>query len=217
LVGCCPDLLVSVRPAGSELGQFEKTGPGTSQHQRFLRELSDGIGPRLTGSSQEALAGQWALATMRKIGLQNVHAEPWQLQRGWKRGYAHVQLINPFPLELTIASQGWTGSAGGEADVLTVDSNHLAEEAGKNSSKWEGKILLIPPKDPSHQDSYGTLSQLPTFLATAKNSGAVAIIERDSRRGVMLAHTGPGLVSARALQMAYASLARASRSNHSSA
>ena len=177
----------------------------------FLRELSDGIGPRLTGSSEEARAGQWALATMRKIGLQNVHGEPWQLERGWKRGYARAQLVSPFSLGLTIASQGWTGSTQGgetEADVVQVDSNHLAEEASKNSAKWAGKILLIAPRDPSHQDIYGTLSQLPTFLAAAKDSGAVAIIERDSRRGVMLAHTGPGSVSARALPMAYASLAR---------
>ena len=52
---------------------------------RFLEELSDRIGPRLTGSPQDARAGQWALETMRAIGLQHVHAEPWQLERGWRR------------------------------------------------------------------------------------------------------------------------------------
>lgn len=132
-------------------------------------------------------------------------------QRGWKRGYAHARLISRFPLELTIASQGWTGSTRGgeaEADIVQVDSNHLYEEASKSSSKWAGKVLLIAPRDASHQDFYGTQAQLPTFLATAKDSGAIAIIERDSRPGVLLAHTGPGSVSARAVPMAYASLAR---------
>ena len=51
----------------------------------FLKELSDGIGPRLTGSVGDSRAAQWALQTMRAIGLQHVHAEPWQLEQGWKR------------------------------------------------------------------------------------------------------------------------------------
>jgi peptidase M28-like protein len=89
----------------------------------FLKELSDGVGPRLTGSVEDSRAAEWVLQTMHAIGLQHVHAEPWHLEHGWKRGFACAQLLSPFPLELTVTSYGWAGSTptgGVEAEVIEV-------------------------------------------------------------------------------------------------
>jgi hypothetical protein len=161
---------------------------------RLLSELSDGIGPRLTGSAQDARAGEWALETMRAIGLQNVHPEPWTMERGWQRGIARAHLMIPFPLDLSVTSYGWAGSTapgGAEADVVRVNSNALREEARDNAPAWEGKVLLATPKDPKASDMLKTMSELPGFLAAAREAGAILVLLRDTRPGLMLPHTGP--------------------------
>jgi carboxypeptidase Q len=160
----------------------------------FLKELSNSIGPRLTGSSQDARAGQWALQIMRSIGLQSVHAEPWQLERGWRRGFARAQILLPHPIELSVTSFGWTGSTakgGVESEVVLADSNALGEEVRKNSAKWAGKILLLVSSDPKHADSLKEISEFPAFLSAAMNAGAIAVIRRSGRPGDMLSHTDP--------------------------
>jgi hypothetical protein len=176
----------------------------------ILRDLTDRCGPRLTGSEQDARAAQWALAIMRDIGLQSVHAEPWQLERGWTRGHARARLTSPFPLELAIASQGWTGSTPQgetEAEVVAVDSNHLREATTRRSSEWAGKVLFISAQDPNENYPYAS-AELPAFLKAAKDSGAVAVLERDSRPGTILAHTGSVLFTAHPYAIAFASLAQ---------
>jgi hypothetical protein len=75
-----------------------------------LEELSDDIGPRLTGSPQAAKAIEWALEKMRAKGLTSVHAETWQLTRGWRRGSAAGEIIEPIHRALAIGSMGWVGS-----------------------------------------------------------------------------------------------------------
>src|ERR1700723_1045693 len=57
---------------------------------QYLTELSDDVGSRVTGSPQAQKAVEWGLAKMRAMGLENVHAEKWQLWRGWTRGTAQA-------------------------------------------------------------------------------------------------------------------------------
>ena len=160
----------------------------------LLKVLTDEIGPRLTGSPPDSRAQQWALKEMRSIGLSNVRGEEWQLERGWRRGYARAQLVIPFHLDLAVASYGWSGSTpngGAEADVVLVDSTALELEAQEHSANWPGKILLLTPKDPKHFDLFKSMSDLPAFLVAAASAHAIAIINSDPRPGILLPHTGP--------------------------
>jgi len=61
----------------------------------YLTELSDKVGARVTGTPEAQKAVDWGIAKMRSIGLENVHAEKWQLWRGWKRGTADAELLSP--------------------------------------------------------------------------------------------------------------------------
>lgn len=100
-------------PADDGLENLKKLAGQALVHSRarlYLEELVDGIGPRVTGSPEEAKALEWAERTMRTIGLRNVHREKWQLRRSWRRVAAQSTLLKPFRLELTVASMGWAGS-----------------------------------------------------------------------------------------------------------
>jgi hypothetical protein len=74
----------------------------------FLRELSDDIGARVTGSPEAARAIGWGAEKMRAVGLENVHTESWQLFRGWARISADAELLSPVHRRLMIDSMGST-------------------------------------------------------------------------------------------------------------
>src|SRR5215472_780580 len=133
----------------------------------FLEELSDSIGPRLTGSAEARQAAEWALRQMRDIGLKNVHLEHWQLQRGWRRGRATAELVSPYRLQLNVVSLGWTGSTkrgGVEAEVIRVDSTANDEELTRSASRWRGKIVLLEKKE---GETGGVLARLGALARAA--------------------------------------------------
>src|SRR6266566_3051766 len=67
-------------------------GMMSSEAYDDLEELSDYIGGRVTGSPQAAQAVEWGMAKMKAMGLENVHAEKWQISRGWTRVSADAEL-----------------------------------------------------------------------------------------------------------------------------
>jgi hypothetical protein len=166
----------------------------------YLTELSDEVGPRVTGSPEAARAVQWGVDTMKAMGLTNVHAEHYQLWRGWTRGVAEAWLVSPTRRKLMVDSMGWVGStaAGGvDAPVVDVNMNFLADEMSKNSGNWAGKILLVrrkgeaPARVPGQTDtSFGDFGK---FLVKAHEAHAVAVIGGQAGRkaaGIKLTHTG---------------------------
>ena len=93
-----------------------------------LEELSDMIGGRVTGSPEAAKAIAWGIAKMKAIGLDNVHAEKWSLSRGWSRGSATAELVEPIQRKLDIDSMGWVGSTpkdGVTAELVPVRIRRL--------------------------------------------------------------------------------------------
>src|ERR1700694_3507359 len=82
---------------------------------QYLTELSDDIGSRVTGSLGERKAEEWGVAKMKAMGLENVHTEKYQLWRGWTRGTAQAEILEPIHRALHVDAMGWTGStpAGG--------------------------------------------------------------------------------------------------------
>src|SRR5882762_5494281 len=128
-------------------------GQGMMSSEAFddLEELSDYIGGRVTGSPQAAQAVEWGMAKMKAMGLENVHAEKWQISRGWTRVSADAELLSPIRHRLTVDSMGWVGSTksgGEEAEVIPVNLNRLDDEM-KNSAAWAGKVLMIVRKGPT--------------------------------------------------------------------
>jgi len=161
-----------------------------------LEDLSDDIGARVTGSPQCNAAIQWGLGTMRKIGLQNVHAEPWQIFRGWTRISADAEIILPAPHKLMVDSMGWVGStpAGGvDADVVNVNVYNLTQEEEQNSSNWRGKVIMAVQQGPRPENGMAAFAQFGAFLKKAYDAGAVAVIGGQGggkSQGMHLTHTG---------------------------
>jgi carboxypeptidase Q len=166
-----------------------------SHAYEYLTQLSDDIGARVTGSPQSQKAVEWGLAKMRAIGLENVHAEKFTIWRGWTRGPAEAELIEPIHRRITVDAMGWTGStpsAGVEGEVVTVNVFNLDEEM-KNPARFSGKIILAVVAGQPKKDEMVIFAQFGDFLKLAGQNGALAVFGGQGgfkSEGMNLTHTG---------------------------
>jgi len=167
---------------------------GHSNAYSYVSELSEIIGPRLTGSSRASLACKWAMEKMKRAGLQNVHLEPFNIGRAWQREYANAQLMLPYRLGLNISSYGWTGSTrqgGVDAEVVAVNADLIPDEIKQHSKLWKDRILFLTPLSANHLNPIRVYSQVASLLGAATKANAVAVIYGTGRPGELLNHTGP--------------------------
>src|SRR5438270_4644299 len=161
----------------------------------YLTELSDTVGARVTGTPEAQKAIDWGIAKMRGIGLENVHAEKWQLWRGWKRGSADGELITPIRHKLHVDAMGWTGStpaAGAEGEIVPVNLYDLDREI-KDAGRLKGKNVLIVARGTPRRSPDWTFARFGGFLRTAGKAGALVVIGGQGggkAAGMNLTHTG---------------------------
>jgi carboxypeptidase Q len=182
---------------GTKLALVKIAGEGSmdSHAYQYLTELSDEIGARVTGSPAAGKAVDWGLAKMKSIGLQNVRAEKWTMWKGWDRGHAEAELLEPVRHSLNVDAMGWTGStpaAGVEGQVVTANLFNLDEEI-KNAGKFRGKIVMMKPEGDPKKNFWLIFAQFGDFLNVLHNAGAVAVIGGQGgfkAEGMHLTHTG---------------------------
>lgn len=160
----------------------------------YLTGLSDEVGGRLTGSPEDHRSAAWAVTQMKRMGLHNVHLEPYSIWKGWTRGKAEAQLLAPIHRPLTVDAMGWTGSTPGpvEADVVTANIFDLDTEL-QNLSRFRGKIVLMSPQGAPKKSFWVIFAQFGDFLDALHKAGAVAVIGGQGgfkSEGMHLTHTG---------------------------
>lgn len=86
--------------------------------------LVDGIGPRLSGSTQLTKANEWAKQQLEEWGLSNVRIEPWgEFGSGWENEKFYIAMTKPYYQPLVAIPQAWSGSTNGliKAEVVVVN------------------------------------------------------------------------------------------------
>jgi hypothetical protein len=125
-----------------------------SQVMDLAWHLSEGVGPRLTGSPQELEAHRWAETTFEEWGLQ-AWLETYDFGRGWVMERAQVRMLEPYvqPLEALPGawSPGTDGPVQGKVVRATLESDEDLEE-------WSGKlggtiVLLEDAAEPEQIDA----------------------------------------------------------------
>jgi len=107
-----------------------------------LAELTDTFGPRLAGSENLERAIEWALAEMKKDGLENVRAEPAMVPH-WVRGRESAEVVSPVRTPLVMLGLGnsvGTPPDGLEAELLVVKNWRDLES---RASDVKGRIVLF--------------------------------------------------------------------------
>ena len=152
-----------------------------------LAELTDTYGQRLSGSDNLNRAITWAVETMKKDGLDNVHTERVMIPK-WVRGNESLEMIEPPHHVLPMLGLGGsiaTPPAGIEAEVMVVSSG---DELIARSAEAKGKIVLFNVP----YTNYGETVQYRSGGASmAARHGAVAMLVRAvGPMGHRTPHTG---------------------------
>jgi hypothetical protein len=119
-------------------------GRDKSQLYSFAQELLDSIGSRLTGSIEQKLANDWAVALYRKWGIP-VRAEQYGTWMGWRRGIAHIDLIEPRVRSLEGMLSTWSPGTKGtvEGPVVLFPKVQTAAEFEASLPQVRGKFVLF--------------------------------------------------------------------------
>ncbi len=179
-----PSWLDPYRPIAQRLIADSQSNDATWQR---LAELTDTFGPRLSGSDNLEKAIDWAVETMKKDGLVNVHKEPVMVPK-WVRGDESLELIAPVRQKLPMLGLGdavGTPAGGLEADVIVVKN---FDELEKRAADVKGKIVLFN----AEFVNYGTTNVYRTAgPSRAAKLGAIAAIVRSiGPMGLRTPHTG---------------------------
>jgi len=119
-----------------------------SQVMETLRQLTDVIGPRLTGSPQLKTANEWTRKQLEDWGMANAHLESWgPFGRGWSFDKSSVTMVSPQgqAAPLIALPKAWTPGTNGATRGKVIRPGRLESEADleKWKGKLEGAILLI--------------------------------------------------------------------------
>jgi carboxypeptidase Q len=157
-----------------------------------LAELTDTYGQRLSGSENLTRAIAWAVATMKKDGLENVHTERVMIPK-WVRGDESLEITHPphhvVPM-LGLGGSVATPPAGIEAEVMVVSSG---DDLERRAAQARGKIVLFNVP----YTNYGE--------TVAYRSGGASMAARHGAVGMLVRAVGPiGLRTPHTGGMSYA-------------
>ena len=158
-----------------------------------LTELTDTIGPRLSGSPGAAAAVAWAVRTLQADGLR-AWTEPVKVPH-WVRGVEQASIESPAapsarPLVITaLGGRPGPPPAGVVAEVIEARSLDEVRALGERA---RGKIVLFQHEMLSGAVGYGEASRLRTHgPAEAAKVGAVAALVRAAASATLRTpHTG---------------------------
>jgi carboxypeptidase Q len=98
-------------------------GMDSSHIYRLAQVLTDSVGPRLTGSPGQKSAHDWAVRQYQQWGI-TARQEQYGTWRGWRRGYTHIDLVQP--------------------RVRTLEGTLLAWSPGTNGQNVEAPVIVLP-------------------------------------------------------------------------
>ena len=152
-----------------------------------LAHLTDHIGNRLSGSKNLELAIQWALAEMKRDGLDNVRAEKVMVPH-WVRGEESLEMLTPVPRKLQMLGLG--NSIGTPADGVSADAVVVRNfaELDRLGEQVRGKIVVYN----APFTNYGTtvLYRLQGASHAARYGAVAALVRSITPVSLQTPHTG---------------------------
>ncbi|NHB68482.1 M20/M25/M40 family metallo-hydrolase [Perlabentimonas gracilis] len=117
-----------------------------SELREMAIELTDGIGPRLSGTQGFLNSVVWAKNRLQFMGVENARVETWgEFGNGWKMEKFYIAQTKPYYQPLVAVPQAWTGSTNGlvKAEVVMVNASS-AQELEQYKGKLHGKVVITP-------------------------------------------------------------------------
>jgi hypothetical protein len=164
-----------------------------SKVMETLAQLTDVLGPRLTGSPAAKKANEWTRDQLATWGLVNAHLESFgPFGRGWSMERVSVHAIAPFTGPLIALPKAWTPGTEGPVRGKVVKAKLESEaDLEKHKGKLAGMIVLLadgrelkgPDKPLFRRYSEQELHDLALFeLAERRGARAAPPLDREAAR-----------------------------------
>ncbi len=172
---------------------IREEGFNGSKVMETLAQLTDVLGPRLTGSPAAKKANEWTRDQLATWGLVNAHLESFgPFGRGWSLERASVHAILPFTAPLIALPKAWTPGTEGPVRGKVVKAKLESEaDLEKHKGKLAGMIVLLsdgrelkgPDKPLFRRYSEQELHDLALFeLAERRGARAAPAVDREAAR-----------------------------------
>ena len=156
---------VTARIAGAAV-----TGGGASA---YLQKLTDGVGGRVTGSTQARAASELILAALKDAGYANARFEEYELPARWQRGPASGRIVAPIERPIAVGSYGWVPGTAGEITAAVLDHGAPSSAEAVSVDGVRGAAVLVDPQKSGLDPSFVTRAAIARRLASA---GAAAML-----------------------------------------
>ncbi len=178
------------------------------QQMKYLSLLSDGIGSRLTGSAGARRAEEAMEAEMKRLGLSNIHREPFTVPVSWERGTAQATLVSHGNRALSVASYTWSPGTNGavEGDLVEVGAGR-SEDIASARGRLKGAIALATPSGLTLDEVIYNFYRTPDLARELKEAGAAALLIASDKQHAML-YTAPVDFNARVAALPTLNIAR---------
>lgn len=154
--------------------KIKNEGFNNSEVMDIAWNLTDRIGPRLTGSEGLKRAYDWTAQQFKAWGLTNVQILPWgEFGKGWDVEKSYVAMTVPYYQAIIGIPKAWTPGTNGlmSAEVVYVDIKSEADLT-EYRGKLAGKVVMLPT----------TIEAKTTFEADARRFTDDELEDMTSRR-----------------------------------
>ena len=152
-LGVLTALLAAGVPAGAQtyptddpvIQRMWAEGMENSETFTLARELFDEIGPRLTGSPGHEAGGDWLVGKYRSWGI-DAEKQAYGTWMRWRRGRAHIDLVEPRVRPLEAMLLAWSPGTGGRAvrgEVVVIPEVANLEEFEAWLPSVRGKFVAM--------------------------------------------------------------------------
>jgi hypothetical protein len=119
-------------------------GLRSAEAPALFHTLTDGIGPRLTGSPAHVAAARWAVERFRQWGLVDPRLEPFEFGRGWSLEKLTVEMIAPRYMPLIGYAEAWSPSTSGILTSVPIYlGDRTAADIDRLGARLRGAIVLM--------------------------------------------------------------------------
>ncbi len=140
-----PSIVFSQVDDYTDYHKIRNEGLNNSHIHELAIQLTDIIGPRLSGSEGFNNSIRWAEEALNDMGVV-AKAEPWgEFGNGWQMEKFYIALKEPYYQPLIAVPQAWSGSTNGftQAEVVLVNAK-TKEDLEVYTDKLSGKIVITP-------------------------------------------------------------------------
>src|ERR1051326_2481770 len=160
----------------ASLNNVRKLAHDSAKLEPELRHLTDDIGGRVPGTPAFQKAAEWAMATMREAGADNVRLEEFTMATSWAEGATRVRMISPTSFELRARSIAWSPALAKPLTARVIDIGRGTPQDFVNAGALGGAILLVHSDVlKKWDDLFAEYLEAPAIIHRAVQAHAAAI------------------------------------------